>query len=220
MYVGTGAVIALFIVSAFALVNIFRTRQKGSAYTLLSPLGTIGSAVSEMFKAIISAKYPGTGVKVAAVVFAVVLVMLSITSSGEYVFSDEISSPSTNTMHMPEGLIGAADALLADCDDPKVLTMPGWGTYLTAYSSRISLMYTDPFCKDVTELGEDARNAYTELDRTHPDMKKIAQLARKNGCGYVIVSDKMWPEFPLTYYGFESIYDDGNCTVYKEVSAP
>lgn len=219
-FAGNGVFIALFVVSAFALIYAYRIRQKGSAYILLSPFGTIGAAASEMIRAVSSSKYPRPAVKTAAVVFAVILATLTITSSGEYVFSDEVSSPSTNDMHMPEGLDMAADAILDDSSAPMVLTMPGWGTYLTAYSSNIRLMYEDPLGNDISRLGDDARSAYTELGRTHPDMKKIAQLAGKNGCTYVIVSDRMWPEFPLTYYGYEMIYDDGNCSVYKEVSAP
>ena len=217
--VGTGAVIVLFIAALLALALVYGGKNRGNAPVALSPLCVIAVGMAEFTDMFIS-RFKKPVYALAAGIFAVCLCVLAITSSGTGIVSDELSTVSDNDMHLPTGLAGAMDAILADSGDPAVLTMPEWGIYLEAYSSRFSLMYEEPEGGDLSGLDEDSWNAYTELSIVHPDMKKVAMAAHRKGCTYVLLSDPLWPEKPITQYGYEPFYEGVSCCVYREVKSP
>ncbi len=217
-FVGQGTLLTLFAVSVAVIVIAKSGKDKGVVAAILSITGTIGIAASAAYERIVSLKAKRS-VKVIVAVFTAALMLLVITSSGGNVFSEEISERAADDMHLPAGLREAMDATLQDCDRPTVLTMPGWGVYLKAYSSKFEPVY-DESVYGMSDLGEDAWIVYTELGKVHPDMKKVALHARAMDCRYVILSDGIWPEFPITSFGYEKIFEGSRCSVYREVSTP
>ncbi len=69
-------------------------------------------------------------------------------------------------------------------------------------------------------LDEDQRTAFEELSKVHPDMRKVASAARRKGCRYVVTPVGMWPDIPITGFGFDVMAENGAYIVYREVSAP
>ena len=217
---GDGAILVLYIASIIVMLFFLPSKGRRTAPLILSVAAAIGCAFARCFSAVRSLKGCTKPVRYAATVLAVCLGVLVCTVSGKMVFSRELSGVSTNDLHIPGGLLASMDEILSECDDPVVLTMPGWGLYLKSYSSAFSLMYEDPEGGDLSSFTEDEMKVYTELSKKSPDMKKVADIARGSGCSYVILSKDLWPEKPITRYGYDLLYEDDDCCVYREVSAP
>ncbi len=192
--VGTGGIIALFIVSLIVLVMCQKGRHTGPA--ALSPLGTVGCAVSEAVSRLSGA----------SMLFAVAVCLLAVTSSGSNVLSSDMNSRAENAIHIPAHLVESMDVILSESDSPYVLTMPEWELYFESYSSRF--------------IAAEDGVAYNELDKNTPDMGKIAKAAHECGCDFVVLSRDIWPEKPITEYGYELIYETDDSVVYKEVKTP
>lgn len=212
--VGNGAVITLFLVCVTVLFLTGAICKKWPV--ILSPLGTIGYAVSKIIDILISRN----GKRYLSAAFAVLIIALAVTSSGSNILASDMNPKAENMMHIPSDIVEAMDAVLADTDEAKVLTMPGWGLYFESYSPAFSLMYDLPAHREAAWMNEYERNAYTELGKVHPDMKKVAEAARGCECGYVVLSNDIWPDVPLTKYGYEIIYETEMCSVYREVETP
>lgn len=217
---GDGAILVLYIASIIVMLFAEPSKGRKTAPAVLSVAATIGCAFARFFKAVRSAKGLSRPVRYAAFAFALCLGILACAVSGRMVFSRELSVVSGNDLHIPQSILGSMDAILADADDPKVLTMPGWSLYFESYSSAFTLLYEDPEGDDLSGFDEDAAAVYTELTKKVPDMKKVARTARGSGCTYVVLSKDMWPEKPITRYGYDVLYEDDECCVYKEVSSP
>lgn len=216
---GEGAVIVLFAAALLFCVCLFAKRGQRYAAGVLSILSTIGIAASEFFEEALS-RIKKPVLKTAAGIFAAAICVLAIASSGRRIFSSEFSEKAIDAMHIPQGMTGAMDAILSDSEEPMVLTMPGWGLFFTSYSSRFQMMYEEGHGGDITSFDEDERVAFGELSDVHPDMKKVSLSARRAGCTYIVTSRDIWPEIPLTKFGYELMYENDNCLVYKEVTTP
>ena len=220
MLVGDGAIIVLFIASIIVMLVFFPQRSRKIAPVFASVMASVGCAMAVFIKAVRTRQYHKRAVKYAALLFAVCLCVLTCAASGKMVFSRELSGVADNDLHIPDPIVRSMDAILSDSNNPKVLTMPGWGVYLKSYSSSFSLMYDDIDKDKISSFDEDMITVYTELEKNSPDMKKIAACARNAGCEYVILSSDIWPERPITQYGYELIHEDDGCSVYKEVMSP
>lgn len=193
-FTGTGTVIVLFIVSLIVLVISKKDRCTQPA--ALSVLGTVGWAVSEIISSL-------TGI---SVVFAVAVCILAVTSSGTNVLAPDMNTKAENAMHIPAHLLESMDAIKDETDSACILTMPGWELYFECYSSGFAVV-DDP-------------EAQRELDKHQPDMKIIARKAHECKCDYVVISSDIWPEVPITKYGYDLVFETEGCAVYKEVMTP
>ena len=79
-------------------------------------------------------------------------------------------------------------------------------------------MIISPKAEDAASSDEDMRTLYAQLSVAHPDMRKVASIAHKRGCGYVALSDGIWPEVPITELGYELIFETDGCRLYREVN--
>ena len=218
--VGKGAVIVLFIASLLALYRLSEDNDRGLPGIILSPLSAIGCAVSKLIDMACTVRNDKKVLKTATAALAVCLCFLAVTVSGDNIFYGNISRPAENNMHIPADLLTSMDAVLADDEEPKVLTMPGWGPYFSAYSSKFDLMYEEPEDGVSSILDEDERTVYMQLSDVHPEMKKVAAIAHKTGCRYIVMSKSIWPDIPVTSCGYKVYYDTSTCCVYKEVRTP
>lgn len=217
LIIGSGAVVVLYIASA-----IFITRDPGQKREnlplLLCPIVAIGTCVVRLFELIREKISQGLPQKAAAI-FAVCLTALAITSSGTCVFSQELSSAAENDMHIPGGILEAVSAVKADSSNACVLTMPGWDAYFSGYSSEFDLPYR-AISNDMSEIAdEDARILKAELSDHSPDMKKVSRIAGKKGCTYLVLSKDLWPEVPVTKFGYEQMLECDGCVVYRKVES-
>ncbi len=217
LIIGSGAFLILYIASVL-LLSCDPERKREDIPLILAPLVCASSAVSRIPE-LIGRKITKPSVRIAALLFALCLTVLAVTSSGTLIFSQELSSPSENSMHIPNDILSAADAVLSDGRGGTVLTMPGWDVYFSCYSSRFDLpCRTKEEVSSITD--EDTRLVYTELSQKSPDMKTVARIAHKKGCKYVVLSNDLWPDEPLTKFNYEQVKVFGTCTVYREVTAP
>lgn len=217
---GDGAIFVLFVAAIIVMLFLAPHPDRRTAPLFLGVHAAIGCALAAFIGAVRERSYPRKASKAAAILFAVCLSFLACAVSGRMVFSRDLSTAASNDLHIPDELVRSMDAMLSDTDAPKVMTMPGWGLYFTAYSSAFSLMYEEGANGDVSSFDEDQMIAYTELTRRSPDMKRIAFAAKRSGCSYVVLSKDMWPERPITKYGYELFFEDGNVCVYREVMSP
>ena len=51
-------------------------------------------------------------------------------------------------------------------------------------------------------------------------MKSLAAAAHRKGCSYVVLSKDMWPDVPITRFGYEQMLENDKCMVYREVTVP
>ena len=218
LLVGTGSMVVLYLAAVLVVIRSCKDKDHELPLLLCIP-ATIGCALARL----IGACFPSEGKKakkIGAVVFSVLLCILAVTISGKDVFSGEFRSRAENDMHIQTDLRDAADAILAESDLPSVLAMPGWDVYLLAYSSRFNMMYESPRSTDAVMTDEDEYTAYTELSKIHPDMRKVSKAAKRKDARYVMLSKGIWPEIPLEKCGYEPIFENDTCAVYREVSTP
>ncbi len=219
-YAGEGSVPALYVASVVVLLCLCPVFFKKRRPMLLSVIVTPAVAVTQLVKEVCTKTEGKKIYRYARYVFVAFLVLLLVTTTGDSVFSGSITTKKYDDMHMPSDLAKAIDVVIADKEDAKVLTMPGWGLYVKAYTSKCETVYTDPKGGDISGFDEDLRVMYTELSKDHPAMKKIAMRAHAVGADHVILSNAMWPEFPITYYGYELVEAFDTCSVYREVRTP
>ena len=217
---GTGTVLVLFIAAALAMVLYYSKRSKGSIGALLSPVGIIGVIMASVLYDVASDNRGRRWLRNAAVVFTACLCICAITSQGTSVFSGELSETAENELHIPSYLLDVMSKIVKDTDNPCVLVMPGWGPYFESYSSRFVMAYPEPQGDDLSAFDEDERIMYTQLCRTYPDMKSLAAAAHRKGCSYVVLSKDMWPDVPITRFGYEQMLENDKCMVYREVTVP
>lgn len=223
-YRGTGKLLVLFLVSVLMIYLTEKKNENGRqrlhpAVFLLSVWTGIAYAGSGISGFLFSpAKNNGQKKKVSPMgMLALFLCLLTLCLSGTRVLNGEYFEKSENTMHIRTEYIQVMDVILADDDHPKVVAPPGFAPYLKMYSSRFETLYDYPKNGDVSLLSEDARAVYEQLSGSVPNMKTVADIAMENGCGYVILnSEKYYPEFPLTSFGFQLADTVGKWEIYKE----
>lgn len=213
---GGGAVLVL---SAAALLLCAKSGIKWKAL-ILSPFGVIGIGAAKVFEEMSRKIKEGGKRWVFAGLFVACLLLLAIICSGDSLVSGQVGEPVSNRMHLPGDLSDAMQGILEDDEAPRVLTMPGWGPNFMAYSSAFELMYEDPYGPDLSFEDEDQWLVYTQLSVLHPDMKKVAAAAHRAHCRYIVLSNDIWPDIPVTSFGYEPFISCDICTVYREVAKP
>lgn len=206
LLVGTGSVIVLYLAAVLVVVRSGKEKDHELPLFLCVP-ATVAVALSRL----IGRCLPSEGKmikKIGVAAFSVALIILAISISGTDVFSKQFCTRAENDMHIETDLCEATDAILAENIQPNVLAMPGWDVILNAYSSRLNMIHED---EDV---------AFTELEKIHPDLAKVAKAAKKKNAEYVLLSKGIWPEMPIDRYGYALIFENDTCAVYREVSAP
>ncbi len=207
-FVGVGAVTVLFAAAVLVLFTVGKSGRGRLAPILLSVPVAIGHAAGCLFDAIFK-KEQKPGIRLITVLFAAAIVLLAVSSSGRSMFSRQYATRAENVMHIPEGMSEAMDEVLADGKNAGVLTMPGWEVFFNNYSSRFEVAD-----REVSPA------SYAELSGVHPDMRIVSDEARRAGCEYVVLSKGLWPELPISRFGYDLIYENDSCEVYREVKSP
>lgn len=217
--IGTGAVLVLVLAS---LLVIARTKKNGRNILplILSPLSACSVAVTAVFDHICKKDDETSLWKKAAAIFAALAVILAVAASGKSVFSSEFTERAENDMHLPGYVLSAMEAIKEDGSEPVVITMPGWEEYFTSMSSVYELPLYDGRNDVLSSVAADSSTVSFELGKKDPDMRKISEIAKRNGCKYIVLSDDLWPAVRLTSCGYEIVRECGGCTVYKEVNTP
>ncbi len=214
--VGTGLVVTLYLASIFVVWFVMRKKSRITP-VLLSVIGSIAVSIAHVLE-LVWASFKEKKRRYVFVTFAALLFILAICISGTNIFLRGQSVKAENNMHLPQYIIEAADEISQKDPGARVLTMPGWGRYFGAYTSRIETI--SPEAGDESSADEDKRILLTELSKIHPDMKKVAAIAHGSGCAYVALSDGTWQDIPITDLGYELVLETKGCRLYREVSAP
>lgn len=221
-YTGTGVILVLFVLAMGYLIIFTSDKKKRdkNAMLILSPLGSISCALSDVIEKAGELHANNKYIAYAQRILVLLLCAFVILISGKRIISPDVYVKADNTMHMPNELIETMNTILEDTDDEQIgiATMPGYGEYYTAYSSRFFLMYEDPSYGELTGYDAKVSDAYRELGKKNPDMRKLALAAKDSGCNYIVIdNDACWPEEPLTNFGYELIANCGNKDIYKIV---
>ncbi|MCR5591868.1 MAG: hypothetical protein K6F73_10100 [Lachnospiraceae bacterium] len=214
-FAGTGAVIAFFAVSVLVLILTANGKVKERALLALSFVPACGFAVSEFLSAAVRSQKK-TAHKLAIALTAVAISLLAVFSSGKSVISPEFTERAENPVHVPDDIYSAMQFILQDGGNCSVLVDPEWSAYFESFSSS----FTVTGHKKAAGFSDDEGVLNFEMSKTTPDMRKIASIARRNGCTYVVLPDDIWPEVPITKFGYETAGEFGSCIVYKEVTSP
>ncbi len=223
-YRGMGKLFVLFLVSVLVIYLTENEKENGRrrlypAVFLLSVwtgIAYAGSSISHLLFA--PAKNSEQKKRVSPMgLLALFFCVITLCLSGTRVINRKYFEKTENTMHIRTEYIQVMDVILADDSHPKVVAPPGFAPYLKMYSSRFETLYDYPKNGDVSLLSGDARAVYEQLSCSVPNMKTVADIAKENGCGYVILnSEKYYSEFPLTSFGFQLADTVGEWEIYKE----
>jgi len=223
-YRGTGKLLVLFLVSVLVIYLTEKKDENGRrrlnpAVFLLSVWMGIAYAGSNISGFLFSSpEAAGRKKRISpAGILALFLCIFTLCLSGARVLSANYFEKAENTMHIRTEYIQVMDVILADDDNPRVIAPPGFAPYLKMYSARFETLYDYPKNGDISLLSEDARAVYEQLSGSVPNMKTVADIAKENGCRYVILSsEKYYPEFPITSFGFRLADTVGEWEIYKE----
>ena len=203
---GDGKILVLFLVALLFLYVIRKNLNYNPFILLLSPLGAISVALSEIFR-FAKGKI--------LVILVSVLSVLTIILSGQCIYSQNHAAVADSFYYIPNDYVEVMDFVLSLEDNPKVLAMPDYSIYHGMYSSRFDMMYEKRQDEDIRYLSEDARNAFNELLVHNPDMKIVSDAAIAQSCDYIILKKNYyWSEFPLTEYEYDLLKSFDGWEVY------
>lgn len=213
---GTGAILVLFVV-ALIILHFDKNDEENSKCFFLSIWGTIGLAFVKTLKKAYEIEDENKYKNWLGRLFVIVLMIFVVSISGKRIFSTQFLSVSENNLHMEQNLVDAFDSVLSENEtETKILMMPGYGTYVSAYSSMLKPAYEEPRNGDVSKYPAADMEAYLELNKKSPNMYKVSKAAEEDDCQYILLKDEVyWPKVPLTQLGFEEYGRFGEWILYK-----
>ncbi|MCR5687553.1 MAG: hypothetical protein K6G58_05990 [Lachnospiraceae bacterium] len=213
-FAGSGALPVLFAASVFAVfIATPKEKLREKVPIVLSVIPACACALVLICEETIKRT---KGRKKWAAAFAVLLAMMIVAASGKSVISPEFTEKAENRMHIPEDVYESMQAILAEEDDPTVLVLPKWSTYFESYSTHFTVVGHEVSAGD----GNDEAVLSFEFSKKDPDMEKVARIAHRNGCGFVVLPGDLWPDIPITKFGYEQMKECGGCIIYREGARP
>lgn len=216
---GTGAFLVLFVVMLFVVVS--KKNHDGKQLEIIPMLlvmpGVVAAGILSLLKSVFELKNDNKAVRYLVRLFGIILCAFVIMISGDRILSPSYCIYADNSMHIPQGLLGAMDTILSDSTgEAYVMVAPGYSEYFDAYSSRFVLAYNEPTLQDVSDFDKEDREGYLELSNKHPDMKKVSDAAKANKSSYIVlVTDGYWPDVPLTEFDYDLFAQVGGFDIYK-----
>ena len=228
-YRGTGKLPVLF---AVALLILYR--KKGESVSRYHPavfLLSLWTGIAYAFAGVLSALREKVkpeqkedavkGNKYRSIFNFVVifLCVIAVMLSGKRIFSEEFYTRAENTLHIRTSYVYVMDQVLAAAGDENVIRIiapPNISPYLRPYSSRFLPVYDYPKNGDASLLSENARIIYNQFSTSVPDMRRIANAGKAEGCSYLLLdTGKYYPEFKPTEFGFELLNTADNWEIYR-----
>ncbi|MCC8066055.1 MAG: hypothetical protein LIO94_02970 [Clostridiales bacterium] len=143
------------------------------------------------------------------------LAAVAIVFSGHFVFTGEYFSERTNFFKIPTEAIYVSEAISAhaaeqNIESPKAAVTGYLSVYIRQYDAGIRLAYGRNMVKgDVAPS-----KLYTELNSESPNPKRLARLARKAECDYLVLPTSLDLDDALSEYSFVKTEEAGGYTIY------
>ncbi|MCR5735721.1 MAG: hypothetical protein K6G22_14030 [Lachnospiraceae bacterium] len=150
---------------------------------------------------------------------AVLFLSAAVILSGNRIISKDYYSPADNTLHLRTQYVAVMDRILEDAGSKQVIRVAGYEAIsdcFAVYSSRFSPLYDGVDKDHLNELSKDAYTVYEQFQDKEPDMKKVTDALKSSGCIYLVTdTDKYYPLFPASEYGYVLLDKIGSIEIYR-----
>lgn len=237
-YAGTGFILGLYCISVFYL---FFTEKKKNIriYFLYVPLVILILFFNPLFAGIV---YSFTGNEIyyrilwlipvsvtcalAAVrvifgqkgkmrIFATLAVLIIMMAGGRFVYSNPYFSTAENIHHVPQKVVDLCDAIHVDGREVLAVFPAEMLQYVRQYDPTVCM----PYGREVTVERWTFRHTdelYAEMEKKAYDAEKIAELARKRQCHFVIVDERKKIKGSFEDCGYVEKDEIGGYRIYQD----
>ncbi|MCD7833321.1 MAG: hypothetical protein LUH00_04950 [Lachnospiraceae bacterium] len=151
----------------------------------------------------------------AARALTAVLASAAILCSGQFLFTSETFTARANYFKIPTEAIYVAESISAHAEEegienPKAVVPIALCSYIRQYDAGIRLAYGRNMVKgEVTQT-----KLYEEINSEAPRAKRLARLARKAECTYLVLPASLSLEEKLAKHSFVKIAEAGGYIIY------
>ncbi len=144
-----------------------------------------------------------------------------ILMSGRFIFTGDYFTKSDNIYKIPTEAIEVAD-LISDSakeegiEDPKAAVPAYISTYIRQYDAGIRLAYG----RNMVKGDVDWSKLFNEINSETPRAKRLARLARKADCDYLVLPADVSLHGNLSKYSFTLVDEAGGYAVYLDEEQP
>ncbi len=148
-----------------------------------------------------------------AVVAASALILLT----GSSVLTGDYFTAPQNNLKLPTEPILVADAISADAEalgieSPKAVVPADLCVYIRQYDASIRLAYG----RNMAKGDKKKTKLYEEINSYPPKPKRLARLARKAECDYIVLASGVLEDEDLMEYGFTRVTEAAGYTIYYD----
>ncbi|MCD8336813.1 MAG: hypothetical protein LUD18_05980 [Lachnospiraceae bacterium] len=144
-----------------------------------------------------------------------VLASAAIVCSGQFIFTGETFSVRANNFKIPTEAIYVAESISTHAqeegvENPKAVVPIALCSYIRQYDASIRLAYGRNMVKgEVTQT-----KLYAEINSEAPRAKRLARLARKAECTYIVLPASLSLDKKLAKHSFIKITEAGGYAIY------
>ena len=147
-------------------------------------------------------------------------ILLLLIFSGNFMYSKDVFSKSVNSYKLPEDIFSVCDMLEEHAEKNTITAVfpTEFLPYVRQYNAEIYLPYGRRL-ETETSPSSDARKLFNIMNQTDKSAEELAQLAKQNGCQYIVVSKEDAVNNTLSDGDFKAIADSGNYIIYYDTAS-
>ncbi len=137
--------------------------------------------------------------------------------SGQFLFTGDYFSARENNFKLPTEVIYVADRISADAsqagiENPKAVVPEYLSTYIRQYDAGIRLAYGRNMAKGDVKQSK----LYLEINSDQPRAKRLARLARKEDCDYLVLPASLSMDRKLAKHAFVRVDEIAGYVIYYD----
>ena len=117
---------------------------------------------------------------------AALLVCAAVIITGDYVYDNPYFGPASNRFHVPQTVALVCDAIIVEGREVRAVFPDEMLPYVRQYTANVCMPYG---CEMAVERWENDNPLYDAMREEEVDCKKIASLAKEQGCHYIILHE-------------------------------
>lgn len=149
----------------------------------------------------------------------VLAILLLLIFSGNFMYSKDVFTKSVNAYKLPEDIFSVCDMIEDHAENNRITAVfpTEFLPYVRQYDANIYLPYGRRV-ETETSPSSDARKLFDVMNQTDKSAEELAQLAKQNGCQYIVVSKEDAVNNNLSDGDFKAVADSGNYIIYYDTA--
>ncbi len=145
--------------------------------------------------------------------FFAILAVLLIAASGSFIYANPFFHKAQNQYHVPQSVVGICDAIEIEGREVMAVFPTEMLQYVRQYSGTVCMPYGREALVDSLHYWSEL---YGAMEAEVTDAKRLAELAREEGCAYIILPLSKEVKGSLADYDFIEFMQTDGYRVYKD----